>query len=165
MDADAFSPFFHREFQRLVVHLIARGYSEFAEDVAEETMKEAYETWATITSPAAWVRTVAVRKARKVAARERQRADVEGEYEVQLSRREVLSPELAAALTEEQRAVVAQLAGMPEARRCVLAMAFDGYKVKEIASKLCIKEATVRSHLRHLRDAFGTPDDRTGGMM
>ncbi|MFD0636591.1 RNA polymerase sigma factor [Catenulispora yoronensis] len=126
-------------------------------------MREAYQNWATISSPAAWVRTVAVRVAGRLAARERRRIQAEGAYGHQTSRREVLSPELAAALSEEQRDVVERLAGMPEVRRQVLALAFDGYKVKEIASELSMLEATVRSHLRHIRKALGPNDGGTGG--
>lgn len=127
-------------------------------------MKEAYRQWSSIVAPAGWVRTVAVRIAGDAVKRDQRRIQVEGEYEHQAAWTAPVVPEYAVTLTEQEQAVLARLAGLPAARKRVLALTFDGYKVKEIANELDITEATVRSHLRHLRKAFGPGDKGTGGV-
>jgi len=164
VEADEFAPFFRREFPRLVLHLLVRGFGVYAEDAAEEAMREAYEQWADINAPAGWVRTVAVRIAGRAAERDRRRLQTEDAYRQQQWDPEVPTPEIAFALREQQSDILAQLKGMPPVRRRVLALVFDGYKVKEIAHELQVTEATVRSHVRHLREALRTRDERAGGV-
>ena len=75
-----FTEFYQREFSRIVASV--RGHlGADAEDVAQEAFMVAADRWDSVVNldvPAAWVRFVALRIARRRAARERQRITVEG---------------------------------------------------------------------------------------
>jgi RNA polymerase sigma-70 factor (ECF subfamily) len=163
VDADEFAPFFRREFPRLVLHLRTRGFGKLAEDAAEEAMTEAFKHWKDITTPSAWVRTVASRLATRADDREQRRPLAESAYAHQSAQPEMFTPETAALLGEEQCNVLLCLQDMPPTRRHVVALAFDGRGIREIAHELGMAEATVRSHLRHARRALGAPAEGPGG--
>ena len=163
MDIDKFPAFFDLEFPRLVVHLKVHGFGMYAEDAAEDAMSEAYRKWDTIDTPPAWVRSVAVRFAQRAYDRDRLRGLSESAYLRKRPSLAALTPEAAHDLTEEERGVFEQLQAMPEMRRRVVALVFDGYSVREIAHELGIAESTVRSHIRHARDALGGSANGAGG--
>lgn len=154
LDAEEFAAFFRLEFPRLVLYLRARGFDKYAEDAAEEAMSEAYANWPNVITPAAWVRTVALRLALRTDYRNQRRQSTEDIYMQQMTGSDVLTPEIAAMLTEQQRNVLEQLEHMPLIRRHVVALAFDGLGIREISCELAIAEATVRSHLRYARRAL-----------
>jgi RNA polymerase sigma-70 factor (ECF subfamily) len=163
MGADDFATFFRREFPRLVLHLATCGFARQAEDAAEEAMHEAFKKWHTINEPDRWVRTVALRYAQRDALREGRRNVRDGAYVQQLVPSAMLGPEQKVEITEEQSSVLKRIEYMPFVRRWVVALAFDGYTVREIAAELGVVEATVRSHLRHARRTLGETTGQTGG--
>lgn len=56
--------------------------------------------------------------------------------------------------TEEQQHVLSVLRQLPLKQRLVVALTYDGWTCKEVAEVLGISEATVRSHLRHVRKSL-----------
>lgn len=151
MADEDFAAFFRREYPGLVVHLGLRGYPRVAEDAAEEAMRDAYEKWHDIDKPAAWVRTAALRHAMRITQRERRGEAREDAYVRAAMAAQVDDPQGWAELSEERRAVFERIMTMPPERRQVVALAFDGYGIGEIARILGKAEATVRSHLRYAR--------------
>lgn len=129
-----------------MILLIASGASRAdAEDAAQEAMIQAWEEWATLRNPAAWVRTVAIRKYWRLAAAGRS-AESLGE-----SVPEVSADVDLAIFEEEQRRVLALLRSLPSGQRTVLALLVDGATCKEIAELTGKPEPTIRSLLRHAR--------------
>lgn len=153
MNDDEFEPFFRKDFPKLVLHLSIRGFGAWAEEAAEDAMMEAYKKWPSITAPTAYVREAGLCRAKRIKQREFQRPQIE--CAARIAPGEILTPEISAVLTEEQNEVLRRIRAMPQKRRAVTALAFDGYNTREIASKLGIAENTVRSHLRHIRDTLG----------
>jgi RNA polymerase sigma-70 factor (ECF subfamily) len=123
----AFASFFRERFGRTVVLLIAMGASRAdAEDAVQEAMILAWSQWNAIEEPAAWVRTVAVRKHWKQARSRRQTVPLE---EVA----EFASDNDLAILAEEQQQVLRLLRNLPAQQRIVAALHFDGLAYEEIA--------------------------------
>jgi RNA polymerase sigma-70 factor (ECF subfamily) len=149
-----FPTFFRREFPRLVLHLTVRGYEREADDAAVQAMTAAFDGWAGIERPAAWVRTVALRIAQRAQLQERRRGRREQAYAEQNPNPVQVGPSGALEISEQQAVVLKRIARLSPVRRSVVALAFDGCTVGEIAQQLDIAEATVRSHLRHARRAL-----------
>lgn len=149
---ESFDDFFRRDFPRLVAFLCKAGYEpEHATDAAAEAMAHAYQCWSSLTAPSAWVRKAAFRFASNQAQRHRTgiaRAIAAGwvahSYEDVSQLAEV----------EEQPTVLALLGQLPPKQRLVMAWHLEGFGTAEIAEEMGIPAATVRSHLRHARDAL-----------
>lgn len=148
----SFDGFFRRDFARLVAFLRKAGFGpEAAEDAAAEAMAQAYRCWSSLISPSAWVRKAAFRLASNQAERHRTgptRAMAggwlvhscdDGEQQAEI---------------EEQPGVLELLAQLPPRQRQVMAWRLEGFGIAEIAELMTMSEATVRSHLRHARDAL-----------
>jgi len=161
--AEDFATFFRREFPKVVTYLYACGFVRHAEDAAEEAMHAAYNKWDGIEKPEGWVRVVALRCAQRQAVSEQLRNKRDGYYAVMAPPSSAPVPAEIAEITEEQRAVLGVIESLPLARRRIVALAFDGWKVREIAEELGIAEATVRSHLRHVRRSLSERALPTGG--
>lgn len=163
MTDEDFTAFFRREFPRLVLHVALRAGPQHATDAAQESMGEALRQWKQIGNPEAWVRTVAVRIAHDKARSESSRITRETTYTQRIPVR-TADPLEHAEITEEQEIVLKRLREMPEIRRKVVALIFDGLTTQEISTQLGMAEATVRSHLRHARRSLSSgPDTREGG--
>lgn len=141
-----FDSFFQERFSRTVVLLISMGASRAdAEDAAQEAMFQAWSQWRSIREPAAWVRTVAVRRYLR-----QYRC---GKPEVVLLDESVPPPakDGLGSFEEEQRQVLRLLRTLPDGQRTVAALYYDGLNCEEIAHVLGRAPATVRSNLRHAR--------------
>jgi RNA polymerase sigma-70 factor (ECF subfamily) len=150
--------FFRREFHPLVRYLLGRGFEEqAAADAAQEAMHTAFEQWSEIVTPAAWVRTVALRTAGHGARGEASRSARDRTYAVRSPLPQPPDPAQVTVLGEEQQSVLKRIRGLSPACRNVVALVFDGFSSRDIARELDIAEATVRSHIRHARRAL---DDR-----
>ncbi|NUT47266.1 MAG: sigma-70 family RNA polymerase sigma factor [Saccharothrix sp.] len=147
-----FDEFFRRELTPLVAFVRRAGFgAQQAEDAAQEAMAGAYQRWDALRSPRAWVRVVACRTAVVDARRWRDgvlRAVAAG-WVVSVHH----DPDVVV-LAEERRRLLAVLGSLPECRRSAMAWHLDGYDHGEIAERLGTSPATVRSHLRHARDAL-----------
>lgn len=146
MTDSGFVSFFHERFGRTVVLLIAMGASRTdAEDATQEAMVQAWQSWRSIDKPEAWVRTVAVRGYWKLIRARPQTVSLDGAVPESIA-----APGLSI-FTEEQQHVLRLLRALPPMQCSVAALAYDGLTCDEIAALLGISEATVRSHLRHVR--------------
>lgn len=133
-----------------MILLITMGASRAdAEEIAQETMIAAWQSWQTIREPAAWVRTTATRKLWKRNHQQLTTMSLD-ENTAQLP---VSEPDLAV-FSEEQQKVIGLLRRLPQAQRTVAALHYDGLTSEEIAVATRKPATTVRSHLRHARTAL-----------
>lgn len=119
-----------------------------AEDAAQEAMVLAWQKWDSIDDHAAWVNTVAVRSYWKLL---RTRSVT---VPLPKSASEAIVKSDLSIFTEEQQHVLSVLRQLPLKQRLVVALTYDGWTCKEVAEVLGISEATVRSHLRHVRKSL-----------
>lgn len=144
----AFADFYRASFPRLAGFLRLLGVPlRDATDLAQETMIEAYRSWASIEQPHAWTRRVASRLwARRLACvDERPVAEV---------------PEPPSLLTitdvtawEQRHDLLQVLDRLPGRQRQVLAWTLDGYSPAEIAAELDMTADAVRASLYKARNA------------
>jgi len=136
-----------RWFSRTVVLLIAMGAGlADAEDAAQEAMILAWQNWAVIREPAAWVRTTAIRVFFKQSSRKRNRTVRLDEADAYPS----ADPDLEIFAEEEQN-VLRLLRALPPGQRTIAVLFYDGMPCEEIAEFVGKTPATVRSQLRHAR--------------
>jgi RNA polymerase sigma factor (sigma-70 family) len=147
-----FASFFRERFGRTVVSLMAMGASRAeAEDATQEAMILAWRQWGTLGSPAAWVRTVAVRTFWKQA---RTRASQELVQDDGTALEQPTADADLVLFTEEQQNILRRLRALPDMQRKVFALHYDGLSCEEIADLLDKTPATVRSNLRHARQTL-----------
>ncbi|WP_367133518.1 RNA polymerase sigma factor [Saccharothrix sp. HUAS TT1] len=147
-----FDEFFRRQLAPLVAFVRRAGFGvEQSKDAAQEAMTRAYQEWSGLRSPRAWVRTVAYRAAIVESARAQEgvlRA-VSGGWTVSTHH----DPDVVT-LGEEHERLLEALASLPDRQRLVLAWHLDGFDYLEIADHLDTSPTTVRSNLRHARNAL-----------
>lgn len=152
---EGFTEFYRHHYPRLVRDLVVHGFQEqIAKDAAQQAMIDAYKQWENLTNPLAWARTAAVRYAGRERERDRRRLERDRSHQQAVPTGTLDSAERQVERSEEASAVLQVISAMPSRRRDVVALAFDGWKVEEIADKLGMQPATVRSHLRHARRAL-----------
>ena len=149
MTDGGFASFFHERFSKTVILLIAQGASRAdAEDATQEAMIRAWQQWVSIESPRAWVSTVAHRIYLKhVHARPKQGPALD-ESTCQVTAQSGLD-----AITDGQQ-VLHLLRALPPGQRTVAAFFYDGLTCEEIAELTGKPAATIRSQLRHAREAL-----------
>jgi RNA polymerase sigma factor (sigma-70 family) len=155
----AFSCFYRGFLPTLVAFLRLQGVPLYeAADIAQETMIEAYQSWAKIQSPRAWARRVAARMwARRIAnVAEDLVADVPEQGTS-------LLPIADVADWEQRHDVLQVLDGLPPRQRQVLAWTMDGYTPAEIADELNMSPEAVRASLLKARRALAAHPRLTGG--
>ena len=130
------------------------GYREYAEDAAEDAMASAFGRWDTLTNPTAWVRTAGRHNAQHAEIRARRQRERDTDHVRDLYAAYVHTSQQAMEFAVELDATFKLIADMPPRRREVVALAFDGHMVGDIAQILAIKQSTVRSHLRHARQTL-----------
>jgi RNA polymerase sigma factor (sigma-70 family) len=149
-DDEGFATFFRSAYPRLIAFLLARsgGSPAEAEDVAMEAFIIVFRNWPKIESPDAYVRMVGERLLMKSFARARREVD-----------RAIVNEMLQ--VTEDSRVgldeageVLALLRQLPPQQRRIMAWRIDGYSPGEISEMLSMNPETVRSHLRHARNAL-----------
>jgi RNA polymerase sigma factor (sigma-70 family) len=139
---------FYREFvTRLVAYLVYQGATTpLAADIAQDAMIVAYRRWPEITSPKAYVYSVAYREFLRQAL-----------APTELPVGEVPEPSAILPRPEEteawlqERQIVQMLRALPPRQRQVLALTIDGWAPAEIAEMLGIDPRAVRSNLRKAR--------------
>lgn len=144
---DGFDEFFRSDYRSIVGTVMRAGASrEDAEEAVTDAMALAHPQFGALEKPAAWVRTVAVHLYVKRVVRDRK-----------IRQREEAAPRPSTAAQPEDRAlylIVADvLRGLPRVQRTILALSIDGYAPREIAELLGSSPDTVRSSLRHARNA------------
>jgi RNA polymerase sigma-70 factor (ECF subfamily) len=157
VDEEEFAAFYRGHLGRLVAYLVYQGAPvSVAADLAQDAMITVYRRWPDITSPRAYVYTVAGRA---------------------LVRRAMDTPELPAGEVPEpssvlprpgeaehwlqQQQVLSVLRALPPRQRQVLALTLDGWTPAEIAEMLGIDPAAVRSNLKKARHSAGEHHRRT----
>ena len=147
---EEFGNFFRAEYSRVVKTVMYSGAAfEEAEDAVAWAMREAYDCWSTLARPASWVRTVALHKYLKTAARDRLR----GNLETKAAHRNCLDriPVQTVEEPDELSQITTVLRKLPPAQRVVMALTIDGYSPMEISQMIHWHPDTVRSNLRHAR--------------
>lgn len=146
----SFEEFFAERFRPLMRWLIIAETASIgeAEDAVTEAMADAFQGWAAIRSPDAWVRVAAKRhlvRARTRGRRETPEAVEDGQ----------VSPSARgddpAVLDEQERYVLSVLDQLPPKQREVLAYSCDFYEPTEIAQEIGANPATVRRNLSEAR--------------
>ncbi|MEV6526356.1 RNA polymerase sigma factor, partial [Longispora sp. NPDC051575] len=148
---DEFPEFFGKHYAPLVGYLIKSGLGSEAEDVAQETFRKAYERWAELHTPRAWVYRVATRAALGRRGHEAKR----GSWELRAVRGGWCAP--ASPVDPEEHAItrydhddlMSQLTRLPSRQRIGLVLYLDGHTNVEIAEFMGVAEATVRSQRRY----------------
>jgi RNA polymerase sigma-70 factor (ECF subfamily) len=149
-DENGFTEFFRNEYVFVVAFLRKTGFdSHLAEEATAQAMMCAYTDWTKIrTNPRGWVRTAAYRLAAKDAKTERTKLTrlVGKGYgtlvDDGVSRYEHV---------EQQDLLLQNLARLSPQQRRVMAWHLDGFTSDEIATMTGVRQATVRSNLRHAR--------------
>jgi RNA polymerase sigma factor (sigma-70 family) len=142
-----FAGCYHTEMPVLVAYVMSLGATEQeAMDAAQSAFLDAYKVWSTIDSPRAWLRTVAMRAYLKSRVPE----TLTDAWPVLESTGDRL-PAASVEFTEQERAVVAALQGLPIKQRQAMAWHFDGFSPTEIAERLNTDPAAVRQNLRKAR--------------
>jgi RNA polymerase sigma factor (sigma-70 family) len=133
------------------VRRVANVGTEQAKDAVQEAVIKAYLQWSEIENPRAWVRRVAQRAAAHEARRTEVgiRRAVVGGHHVDVHH----DPDVANEVVEHEQ-LLRYLADLPRKQRDVMAWYLDDFSVAEIAGQLDMEPATVRSNLRHARNAL-----------
>jgi RNA polymerase sigma factor (sigma-70 family) len=140
-----FTAVYRAEVAAVVRHVTLHGATaEEAWDAAQTAFAQAYRAWATVRSPRAWLRVVAVRAYFRSAV-------PETPTDTPPDRPDPASPALRVELGEQERMVLVALAGLPVKQRQVMAWTVDGYPPAEIAAVLEEDPAAVRQNLRRAR--------------
>lgn len=156
-----FDEFFVEEFPRLVAMLtVWAGSRAVAEELAQDALLQAQRRWvdvASLDSPRAWVRRVALnRSANEGRRRRRERAAVR-----RLGARDV-TPEEPALVDDGLWARVRELS--PSQRDAVVLRYVDDLPLAEIALVMGCTEGTVKTHLQRARSALAAyVTSREGG--
>lgn len=142
-----FARFYRERIGRLVAYLIYQGApAHLAAELAQEAMITACRRWDTITSPRAYVWTVAYKGFLRHALHDPE----EPVAEVPESAIVLPHPEEAEAWLEKQQ-IIEVLRALPPRQRQVLALTIDGWTPAETAGLLGILPSAVRSNLMKAR--------------
>jgi RNA polymerase sigma factor (sigma-70 family) len=148
----AFSFFYRSLFVSLVAQSIRFGVpAADAPGLVQDLMLEIYARWADISFPGAYARrTVAFRAADLL--KQSSRLIVEdGAYFTGLGYELTSGLPHGLLAVEGEQLVLEALAQLPPIQRAVFALTYDGFPCEDIGEILGMKEATVRSNLRHAR--------------
>ncbi|MFJ3842342.1 RNA polymerase sigma factor [Streptomyces sp. NPDC090054] len=144
-EPDGYDAFFEEQYPQVVAVLIA--YRHFAPQIAEEAAAEAmtrlYLNWAKVRHPKAWVRTVAVREACRL-ARDQHAPLPETERADSKAGDDLAAVELALMTGSAVRA-------LPPRQREVMVHVLADLKPEEIAGILGCTSETARSNIAHAR--------------
>lgn len=148
VDVEDFVEYYRDDFTRLIRFLIRKGASlSEAEDVAQETMRYALPKWLTIEHPRAWARQTAT----FIFIRARQESRREREWWLRNGQQDEATEQI---FDIEARHFLRMVKDLPTKQRDVMAWIAEGYTPTEIAGLTGQDPGTVRSHLRHARQAL-----------
>ncbi|MGB8947104.1 MAG: sigma-70 family RNA polymerase sigma factor [Streptomyces sp.] len=140
-----FTRCYQQQMPPLVRHLMRQGAAPHeAAEAAQAAFADAFAGWRGITSPAAWLRTVAYRQYLRRPVREEPVADIP-------DLPGGVCPLAAAELREEEARVYAALAALPPLQRRVMAWSLDEFSTAEISQALGITKVAVRQNLCRAR--------------
>lgn len=148
----AFSRFYRDSVVALVSRCIQFGVpAADAPGLVQELMVEIYQRWSEVRSPDAYARRVMAYRAAdflKISSRTSASDHMDVAHHAQ-----PLAAGLADELLvfDEEQLVLQVLAQLPPLQRAVFALVYDDFTPADIGAILNMKEATVRSHLRHAR--------------
>ncbi|WP_378733343.1 RNA polymerase sigma factor [Nocardia brasiliensis] len=153
---EQFSAFYREFLPNLVAFLIHHGARPVdATDIAQDTMTKAWQNWSAIQTPKAWTRLVASRELVRRIARIQKDQIAESEHSALLPTNSDLDEWV------EQHHYHRALSALPPRQRQVMIWTMEGYKPAEIAERLQLDPATVRSNLRTARRAIVTHLNRS----
>jgi RNA polymerase sigma-70 factor (ECF subfamily) len=158
---ETFRVFFEEEYRRLVIFLIRNGFPvEIARDSASEAMVEAHLSWVALETPAAWIRTVALRLAIKEVGRQRNTRIrlIEKGWDVMWDI--TVNPQKRVDDTAEMQQLLQLL---PYKQRLHMTWHLDGFTAEETAAALGERLATVRSNVRHAKVRLKAEYDKQNG--
>lgn len=147
-----FSAFYREDFWRVASYVMFMGTtSSDAYDITQEAMAITYRRWREVTSPRAFVRTVARRAfAHYKHTIERPVGEIH-ESATLLFGAPTDSTEALAFANVNSANLADELGRLPRRQREVLALTVDGHSPAEIADILGIEANAVRVHLHHAR--------------
>ncbi|MET7745956.1 sigma factor-like helix-turn-helix DNA-binding protein [Streptomyces sp. NPDC005385] len=147
---ESYDDFFRREFRPLTRHVIFLGAStEDAKDAAQSALIDLLQHWETVDAPRAWVRIAAARYFMRSDAKVN-RSTVAARRDFRETR-EAGTYSLSSPLEEFEFILGFVHKHLVGIQGQVMAWHIDGYEPSEIAEKLNMPPATVRSNLRHAR--------------
>jgi RNA polymerase sigma factor (sigma-70 family) len=142
----AFTEFYRAFAPTLVAFLIWYGASvDLAVDVAQDTMRKAWERWSTIVHPEAWARRTAGRALVRYRVETR-----ETPVDEVLASSLISNPDAISEMVQSHT-VIRLLDELPPRQRQVLALTLAGYAPAEIADELGITPEAVRASLMKAR--------------
>lgn len=147
-----FSAFYLREHWLVSWHVMQMGATwDVAHDITQDALAITYRRWPEVTSPRAFVRTVARRAfINRKRALEWPVGEIH-ESATLLSGAPLDSTEALAFANADCAILADELGRMPRRQKEVLALTVDGYSPAEIAGILGIEGNAVRVHLHHAR--------------
>ncbi len=153
----AFADWYRSEYHQVVALVyVLSGSRTAAEELAQDAFVEAHRRWATISAyddPGAWVRKVAVNKARSWGRRRSAEARA---YAKHVGRQRQLPAELPDSAADFWAAV----RSLPDRQAQIVALHYlDDRPVDEIAAVLEIAPGTVKTQLHRARAALATRFD------
>jgi RNA polymerase sigma-70 factor (ECF subfamily) len=153
---DWFVELFNAHFQRLFRFLDREsGDPDLAADLAQETFIRLYRRGAPPDLPSAWLISVALNLFRNERASvDRRRRLLNAARSEGAHSDPAASPEEAAMAESERRRVRLALDRLPERERQMLLLKAEGFRYREIAAALNIKEASIGTLLARATQAF-----------
>ncbi|GGX99830.1 RNA polymerase sigma factor [Streptomyces fructofermentans] len=147
-EAEDYEVFFANQYPKVVAMLIFyRGFApQIAEDATAEAMTRLLMQWEKVQTPKAWVRTVAVRVAVRLASRQHSALP-----DTDVADRQVADDLAAAELALMTGAAVKSL---PPRQQAVMTLTLADLKPEEIAQVLGCTPEQARSNLAHARRAL-----------
>jgi RNA polymerase sigma-70 factor (ECF subfamily) len=144
-----FVAFFNKEFMATVSFLVLLGFDhDTAADATQEAMIDGLRSWPSINKPSPWIRTAALRRARRRAVFSRKELPrlVEKGYGLR-----ILDGTEAYRELEGQEELLLAINCLGERQRQVLVFHLDGFSPDEIAQELSMRPTTVRTTLHQAR--------------
>lgn len=153
---DCFVDLFNAHFHRLYRTLDRlSGDPDLASDLAQEAFIKLYRRGSAPDAPEAWLITVAMNLLRNASSTRRRRLRLLSPTRGEITQSDPPPPPGHAADAEEsRRRVRAALDRLPERERRLLLLQAEGYRYRDIAAALRLKEASIGTLLARARSAF-----------
>jgi RNA polymerase sigma-70 factor (ECF subfamily) len=151
----AFSRFYRGSVARLTGRCVLMGVQPAdAPGIVQELMLEIYRRWGSIDSAAAYANSALPRRAAGFLRDSSFCPPADGADLARSGRPLVAGLPDGVLAVDGEHLVLEALEQLPATQRAVFALAYDDYSCVDIGQVLDLKEATVRSHLRHARRAL-----------
>ena len=148
----AFGLFYRSSFVSLAAQCIRFGVpAADAPGLVQDLMLEIYARWAEISFPGAYARRVVAFRAADLLKQSSRLLVKDLDYFAKLGHELTSGLPNGLFAVEGEQLVLEALAQLPSIQRSVFALTYDGFACEDIGEILDMKEATVRSNLRHAR--------------